>query len=199
MVAQWSRMVAFAVALMVPVWVAADEAAAPPGAAATAEEQARNYFTDLPLVTQDGQQVRFYSDVLKDKVVLINFIFTHCEDACPLLTRKLIETREALGDALGDRLRFVSISIDPQRDTPQDLKAFAARMKVDERGWMFLTGRPDDVNLIVKKLGQYTEEVADHSTLLLAGNVSARHWMKIPPVVPPAGIAEQLRMLAEGG
>ena len=111
----------------------------------------------------------------------------------------MIGVREALGDTGAGTIFFVSISIDPERDTPASMKAFAKKLGADDKGWIYLTGDPDNVNHIVKKLGQYSPDVEMHSTLLLAGNVKTRHWMKIPPNVPVEGIADQLRLLAADG
>jgi cytochrome oxidase Cu insertion factor (SCO1/SenC/PrrC family) len=163
------------------------------------EQEARQYFTDLPLVDQDGKSVRFYTDVLKDKVVLISFVYTQCKDACPLLTHKLTLVRDMMEGQIGNPIQFVSISLDPQRDTPAALKKFARTHNADHAGWVFLTGEPKNIERIVKKLGQYTADLQSHSTLMLAGNVKTARWAKIPPMVPPAGIAEKLRMLAEDG
>lgn len=167
--------------------------------AASGEEAARQYFTDLELINQHGEPVRFFTDVLKDQVVLINFVFTHCEDACPMITEKLRTARDLLGEEIDPRVRFVSISIDPERDTPASLLKFATRYKVAGDNWVFLTGDKANIEHIVKKLGQFTPEVEAHSTLVLAGNVNKRHWVKIPPMVPPVGIAEKLRLLSEDG
>jgi len=161
------------------------------------EEGARQYFTDLELVTQNGQAVRFFTDVLKDRVVLINFIFTHCQDACPLLSQKLLKTRGLLDEAVSGRVYFISISIDPERDTPEALTEFSTKFKLTDDNWVFLTGEKQNVEHIVKKLGQYDENVEEHSTLILAGNVNKRHWVKIPPTMPAVGIAEKLRLLTE--
>lgn len=167
---------------------------------AVADEQAaRNYFTDLPVVTQDGRQVRFYSDVLKDKVVLISFFFTSCKDACPLITQKLTLVRDQLASEFGKQIHFVSISLDPLRDTPAALKEFARSQKADHDGWLFVTGDSDNVNQIIKKLGQYTPDIEAHSVLMLAGNVKSGHWAKIPPSAQPMAIAEKLRLLAQDG
>lgn len=170
---------------------------APAADAAAAEEKARNYFTDLEVVDQNGKRMRFYSGVLKDRVVLINFVFTNCLDACPMMTKKLIQTRKLLVDAVKDDIWFVSVSVDPERDTPEAMKAFAKKQGVDESRWLFLTGSKENLNIIVKRLGQYTPEVEAHSTLMLAGNDKTRHWTRVMPMVPPAGVAEQLRALAE--
>lgn len=159
------------------------------------EQAARKYFTDLPLLTQDGKHVRFFTDVLKDKVVLISFVYTECKDACPLLTHKLTLVRDELEGQLGKPIQFVSLSLDPERDTPAALKAFAKRHHADHAGWVFLTGESTNINHIIKKLGQYTPDLQSHSTLMLAGNVKTAHWMKIPPTAPPMVIAEKLRLL----
>ena len=179
---------------------ASDAAAAVQTSAATltsTEEGARQYFTDLELVTQNGEEVRFFTDVLKDKVVLINFVFTHCQDACPMITQKLLSTRDLLGEEVSARVHFISISIDPERDTPAALQSFMTKFKVPADNWVFLTGETQNVEHIVKKLGQYNENVEEHSTLILAGNVNKRHWVKILPTMPPVGIAEKLRLLTE--
>ncbi|MHC4089360.1 MAG: SCO family protein [Planctomycetota bacterium] len=160
------------------------------------EETTRNYFTDLPLVTQEGTEVRFYTDVLKDKVVLINFIYTNCRDTCPLVTQKLIQVKDSLGDLLGEQVYFVSISTDPTRDTPPALAKFAKQQKAEHPGWVFLTGSQPNVKTILSKLGQYTAQPEAHSTLMLAGNVRTRHWMKIVPMAPVPVIAMQLQQLA---
>ncbi len=157
----------------------------------------REYFSDTPLLNQNGDEVQFYSDVLKDQIVVINFIFTNCQGACPLITQKLRMAREALGEEASQKIRFVSISIDPTRDTPEALREFAKKQQADG-DWVFLTGVPDNVDYVVKKLGQYFPDVEEHSTLLIAGNVKTRLWMKIPPQVPPQGVAEKLRELIEG-
>jgi cytochrome oxidase Cu insertion factor (SCO1/SenC/PrrC family) len=171
--------------------------AAPASDAAAAEQKARNYFTDLEVIDQNGKHLRFYSDVLKDRVVLINFIFTNCQDACPLMTHKLNQVRSLMAESIKDEVWFLSISVDPERDTPEAMKAFAKKQGVDESRWLFLTGPKENLDFIVKRLGQYTQEVEAHSTLMLAGNDRTRHWTRVMPMVPPNGVAEQLRALVE--
>ena len=179
--------------------VALAEAAAQAGPTndAAAEEKARKFFTDLEVVDQNGRKLRFYSDVLKGRVVLINFIFTNCPDACPMVTHKLMQVRNMMVPAIKDDVWFISISVDPERDTPQAMKEFATKQGVDESRWLFLTGDKKNLEFIVKRLGQYTQEVEAHSTLMLAGNDRTRHWTRVMPMVPPEGVAQQLRALAE--
>jgi protein SCO1/2 len=160
------------------------------------EAAARKYFTDTELVEKDGHKVRFYTDVLKDRVVLINFIFTDCSAACPMLTQKLKQVKEALGERFGKDVFFVSISIDPDKDTPAALREFARRQDVEHPAWAFLTGDKANVEYVVKKLGQYNRDIEQHSTLILAGNVRTRHWSKIPPMAKVLEIAMKLEAFA---
>jgi len=168
-------------------------------AAAQGTRDARAYFTDLELTTQDGRKVRFYSDVLEGRTVLINVMYTSCKDACPLITQKLNEVRALLGERFGREVYFVSLTSDPERDSPAALRSFADKQSVDLSGWTFLTGNAKNVEHILKKLGQFSEEVEAHSTLLIAGNVPVKRWSKIRPEAPPVAIAERLKLLADAG
>jgi cytochrome oxidase Cu insertion factor (SCO1/SenC/PrrC family) len=177
--------------------IAAAKPQAGPTNEAAEEEKARKYFTDLEVIDQNGKKLRFYSDVLKGRVVLINFIFTNCPDACPMVTHKLMQVRSMLVPAIKDDVWFISVSVDPERDTPEAMKEFAEKQGVDESRWLFLTGDKKNLEFIVKRLGQYTQEVEAHSTLMLAGNDRTGHWTRGMPMVPPEGVAQQLRALAE--
>jgi len=158
---------------------------------------AQTWFTDTVLKDQDGRELRFYSDVLKDKVVMLNVIFTHCNDACPLITRKLREAREAMGPALAAQVTFVSLSSDPLNDTPEVLKAFAQKQGVDGPNWLFLTGDKASVDLVLGRLGQFLPSPEQHSTQLIAGDVAGKRWSKIRPDAPPAAIAQRMQLLAQ--
>ena len=162
------------------------------------EAKAREYFTDTRLKTQADKSVRFYSDALKDKVVLINFVFTQCGEACPLITAKLVHAKKDLGDLFGREVRFVSISIDPQHDRPQDLAKFAKKFDAVHPEWLFLTGEPANVEAVTKKLGAWTDDVESHSTAIIIGSPRQGKWKKVRPDAPPNVIAEELRHLAAG-
>jgi len=161
------------------------------------EARARGYFTNLELINQNGETVRFFDDVIKDKVVVINFIFTNCDGACPLMTQKLTQVRDSLEGYIDTPIRFVSLSIDPKRDTPAALKAFAQQHQADHDGWEFLTGNPEHLDFIIKRLGQYSDDIEAHSTMMLAGNVKSAHWIKILPYELPPQIAAKLHVLME--
>jgi len=179
---------------------AAPQAAAPPAAqSGGGTRDARSYFTDLELLTQDGRKVRFYSDVLEGRTVLINVIYTTCKDACPLITQQLNEVRKRIPELFGKQVFFVTLSSDPILDTPKLLKQFAQKQSADVAGWTFLTGSKDHIDHILKKLGQYAEDKEDHSTLIIAGNVPAKRWAKIRPDTPVVAMAERLTTLAAAG
>ena len=190
--------IAASVAMLVTISVTTVAVASTASADTTAaESKARNYFTNLEVVDQNGQRLNFYDDVLKGKVVAINFIFTNCQGACPLMTKNLTFVRDMMGGEVGKSVHFVSISIDPTRDTPAAMKEFAQTHDADHAGWTWVTGDPDNLAAIVKKLGSYTDDPEAHTTQMLAANVRTAHWTKIAPNVPPKGIVERLNMLIE--
>jgi protein SCO1/2 len=145
---------------------------------AAQESAAQQYFTDVVLTNQYGEEMRFYSDVLQGKVVVINAFFTTCEGVCPVINGKLAELQERLGDRLGSEIFFVSITVDPLTDTPARLQAYAE--KVGARpGWIFLTGPKENVDSALSKLGQYVEDKEAHSSIVLVGNEPTGLWKKV--------------------
>lgn len=170
--------------------------AAAAGDAAAREAKARGYFTDTVLQAQDGRSLRFYSDVLKDQVVLVNFVFTECGDSCPLITHKLLQARQSLGPQARN-VRYVSITIDPERETPQTMAAFARKHGAIDPQWLWLSGSKANIELVTKRLGAYTDTREEHFTGLIVGNLRTDRWVKIRPDAPPQAIAEQLRRVGE--
>lgn len=146
------------------------------------------YFPNVPLVTQDGVTVRFYDDLLKGKSVAVNVIYTRCKDECPLETARLAQLARIFGDRMGRDIYFYSISIDPDYDTPKVLKAYAERYDVGP-GWLFLTGKPEDIKLIAKKIGLSRGSDAanrdGHTASLMVGDVEGGQWMRNSAVDDP--------------
>ncbi len=167
----------------------------PASTPATGTHDAQTYFTDTELLDQDGKPVRFYSDVLKNRVVLLNVIFTHCNDACPLITRKLKEVRDALGEPLASQVYFVSLTSDPKNDSPAVLKEFAREQGVDNPNWLFLTGEQAQMDLVLGRLGHLIPSPEQHSTQLIVGDVANKRWSKIRPDAPATAIAQRLQLL----
>jgi protein SCO1 len=179
--------------------VANDEAAQPsaePKKARTADEAAAAYFTNTVLLTEDNKPVRFFDDMLKGKVVIINFMFTTCTGVCPAMTANLKKVQDYLGDRVGRDIQMISISVDPTVDTPEALKKYAENYKV-KPGWRFLTGKKEDVELVLRKVGGFAREKNDHTTLLMIGNVDAREWVKVFAMAKPAEIADTVIKLTQ--
>lgn len=154
-----------------------DQAQPESAAGAAAPSAARKYFSDVELINQDGQKMRFYSDVLKDKVVIINTFFATCTGSCPPMNRNLERVQEALGDRLGKDAFLVSISVDPETDTPPRLKEYGRRFHA-RPGWIFLTGKQENVDWALYKLGQYVGGKGDHTTVIIIGNEPKGLWKK---------------------
>jgi protein SCO1/2 len=170
-----------------------------PAPAQTGTRDPRAYFTDASLADQDGRKLRFYTDTLKGKTVVLNVTYTNCTEACPLITQQMLQVREDLGQAFGKQVHFVTLTSDPDHDTPQALKAFARKQNADLPGWSFLTGRKDDVDLILKRLGAYNEDPEGHATVLYIMDVDAKRMRRMLPNLPPKAIAEAARQIASPG
>jgi len=151
------------------------------------ESQAAAYFTDVVLIDQDGRKLRFYSDLLKGKVVLINTIFTTCTGICPVMARTFSQVQEHLGARLGKDVHLISISVDPETDTPNRLKEFGSRFGA-RPGWHFLTGAKQNVDFALAKLGQKVEAREDHKALMLVGNEPTGLWKKAFGLADPIEI-----------
>ena len=145
--------------------------------ATTASSPAEKYFTDVELINQDGKPVRFYSDVLKGKTVVVNAFFTTCTSVCPPMNRNMEKIQEALGDRVGRDVFLVSMTVDPEVDTPPRLKEYAKKFHAGP-GWIFLTGKKENLDWALYKLGQYVEKKDDHTTVFIIGNESTGLWKK---------------------
>ena len=155
-----------------------------------------DYFPNVVLTTHEGERVRFFDDLLRDKVVVVNFIYTSCPDTCPMETARLLEVARLLGDRLGDDVFFYSVTVDPENDTPEVLGDFAANWRIPE-GWKFLTGDPADLAVVRKKLGVDIDDIESlklnqHPISLVMGNQATGRWMKRSPFENPYVIADQV-------
>jgi protein SCO1 len=138
---------------------------------------AEKYFTDVELLDQNGRKLRFYNDVLKGKTVVINALFTTCPNVCPPMSRNFERIQAAVGERLGKDVFLVSITVDPENDTPEKLKQYADRFHA-RPGWLFLTGKKEDVDSALYKLGQYVEQKDQHKTIMIIGNEATGLWKK---------------------
>jgi len=180
-------------AASIPLWPLQPQQ---PDAAPAASPWGADYFPNIPLLTQDGEKVYFFDDLIKDKVVAINFIFTGCTDSCPVETARLRQVQKILGDRVGQDIFFYSISIDPFNDTPTTLKRYAEKFGIGP-GWTLLTGEPADIEQLRRSLGLYIEGLEngrskDHNLSLIIGNQASGRWMKASPFESPYILADRL-------
>ena len=144
---------------------------------AQASRWGKDYFPSVEVVTHEGETLQFYDDLIKDKIFVISFLFTSCKDICPLATARLAELQEKLGDSMGRDIFFYSLSIDPETDTPERLKQYAATFRAGP-GWLFLTGKPADIHAIRHKLGERSKVLSDHRNEVLLGNGRTGEWAR---------------------
>jgi protein SCO1/2 len=159
------------------------------------DEKARGYFTDLPVITHDGQTLNFYTDLLKNKIVLINLFFSGCEKSCPMVHSKLAKLQNELDDYLGKSVFFISITIDPEPDTPDIMKHYAQSFK-PKPGWSFVTGSPENIKTITYRLGQINDDKEAHAPFLMVGDVSNVRWKKFLPNISNEMLARFIKNLA---
>lgn len=135
------------------------------------------YFPNIELMTQDGERVRLWDDLLKNKIVVISFVYTECPDICGLATARLARVSDWLGDRIGRDIFIYSISLDPAADTPDKLKAFSEAFDAPV-GWTFLTGAPADIDLVRHKLGERSETLRQHRSDIVIGNAATGEWRR---------------------
>ena len=158
----------------------------------------RRHLPNVELITQDNQKVRFYVDLVKDKRVVIQFMFARCKDICPVITHNLAEVQRLLEGRVGSDIFFYSITLSPEEDSPRDLKDFAKKHGAGP-GWTFLTGKPDDILRLRKSLGFFyndPKEDADrnnHSGMLVVGTEPLMRWAMCQGGADPKWIATVIR------
>ena len=155
------------------------------------------YFTNAVFRTHENKEVRFYDDLIKDKHVVINFMYARCEGSCPITTANLVKAQEALKKRVGKDIFMYSITLDPEHDTPAVLKEFAKMHHVSP-GWLFLTGKPEDIEVLRRKLGfTYADPRLDkdkerHIGNVRYGNEPLLWWAACPGLAHAEWIAESI-------
>lgn len=126
---------------------------------------------DFSLINQDGRPINLLA--LRGKVVFVNFIYTRCRDVCPVVTGQLKELQEKLGARMGKDVLFVSISVDPQRDTPRVLKQFGERHEADFRSWLMLSGSKEEIDNVQRGFGVAAGKIGRQSDALSIPHTTA--------------------------
>lgn len=162
-----------------------------------AERRRRSRFLNVVLRTHENKAVRFYDDLIRDKFVLINFMYTGCLDDCPLTTANLVQVQKLLRARLGRDLFIYSITVDPAHDTPQVLRAYARRFRVGP-GWLFLTGTPMAIAGLRRAFGdnpRLEPGESDHLGVIRYGIEPLERWESCPALTPPESIARYITWL----
>jgi protein SCO1 len=132
---------------------------------------------DIQVVNQSGEHVRFNSDVVKGRVAVITSFLTNCSAFCPITQEKLAQLGKVLGDKMGREVVFISVSVDPENDTPEAMKAWGDKFHVGS-GWSLVSGNKEDVEVLLKSLGLYVAIPQRHQSALLIGNQKSG-WSRV--------------------
>jgi protein SCO1/2 len=143
------------------------------------------YFTNALLRTHDGRTVKFYDDLLKGKLVVINMMYAGCTGICPASTASLKAVQQALGARVGRDIFMYSLTLRPAFDSADALRDYVRQYDV-KPGWTFLTGASADMEEIRRKLGFYDSDpkadadIAQHTGMVRIGNLRAGRWCMVP-------------------
>jgi protein SCO1 len=155
------------------------------------------YFPDFVLRTHENKPVRFYTDLIKGKIVVINMIYVECEGVCPGITANLVKVQRALGDRAGRDIFMYSLTLKPDQDSPVALKHYA-EMHGIKPGWLFLTGKRAQIEILRRKLGFFDPNPAvdrdksQHIGLIRFGNEALDRWAACPGLSNPDQIVRSI-------
>jgi protein SCO1 len=155
------------------------------------------YFPNLVLTSHEGRKLKFYDDLVKDKIVVFNMFYAKCEGICSPVTRNLVRVQSLLGNRVGKDIFIYSFSLKPKEDTVSALQHYAEMHKV-KPGWLFLTGSADDMELLRRKLGfvdpdpEVDKDISNHIGVLKYGNEPLQRWGGCPGMQAPDAIAEAI-------
>jgi len=157
----------------------------------------QRYFPNLVLTSHEGRKLKFYDDMVKDKLVIFNMFYAKCEGICSPVTRNLVRVQKLLGDRVGKDIFMYSFTLKPKEDNVMALKHYAEMHKV-QPGWLFLTGSPDDMETLRQKLG-FTDpdpvldkDTSNHIGVIKYGNEPLERWGGCPGMSTPEWIAETI-------
>jgi protein SCO1/2 len=155
------------------------------------------YFPNVVLYTQEGKAVRFYDDLIKGKIVTINFMYAKCEGVCPLITANLARVQRLFGNRVGREIFMYSFTLKPELDTPKALKMYMEMHNIGP-GWTYLTGKPSDMELLRRKLGftnpdpKLDADSSQHIGNVRYGNEPLMLWAACPGMASPSWIVKSI-------
>jgi len=157
----------------------------------------RRYFPDVTLVTHQGKRVRFYEDLIKDRCVVMNFMYARCEGICSPVTSNLLKVQSILEDRIGRDIFMYSFTLKPDEDSPQALATYVKERRIGP-GWTFLTGAPRDLELVRRSLGFTDPDPArdadktNHTGMVRYGNEARQLWAAFPGMSRAEAIAKEI-------
>ncbi|XYJ09271.1 SCO family protein [Telluria sp. B2] len=152
---------------------------------------------NVPLETHDGLAVRFYDDLVRNRLVVVNMMYANCTNICPPNTASLLQVQQALGERVGRDVFMYSLTLQPAIDRPEDLRRYMRKYGVGQ-GWTFLTGRPAAVDLLRRRLGFYNfDAVADadlkqHTGMVRIGHDGRDRWSMVPAMATTRQIVDSI-------
>jgi protein SCO1/2 len=146
---------------------------------------------NVELLDQNGTSVKFVSDIVRDRIVAINFIYTDCKTACPVVSAIFAKLQNRLGDKLQKDVRMVSISINPTADTPESLKTQATHFNARPE-WVWLTGEKKPVDDLLTGLGVYSADFTNHIPVILVGDPVSGTWTRFDGFTSPETLATKI-------
>ncbi len=159
------------------------------------ESSAQVAFADVPLLDQDGRELRLKADLVGDRIVVMGFVYTSCTTVCPVVSAIMQKLHKQLGERAGDEVQLISLSIDPLRDTPERLREYAGRYQADA-SWRWLTGSSQAVEDTLKGLGTWTANYQDHPPLILVGDGRTQEWTRFYGFTDPATLLVRVNELS---
>ena len=166
-------------------------------ATAAQESPAKAYFSDVKLVDQDGTTVDLYA-LIKGRTVVMNSFFATCTGSCPVMSGTFALFQKEFPDRVGKDLVLISITVDPETDTPPKLKAYAEKMRAGP-GWYLLTGSRQQVELALHKIGQSAPDREAHTNIFIVGNDRTGLWKKAFGLAKPAELAKLVEGVLNDG
>jgi protein SCO1 len=161
------------------------------------------FLPNVPLLTQNGEKVNFYDDLVHDKIVLLNWFYVECADGlCPTAIANMRKVQDLLGERMGRDIFFLSITLEPKKDTPKILKEYADNFN-PKPGWSFLTGKPADVEKLRRALGYVDwdpvvdKDLASHSGMARYGDDKLNRWGGVSLRSSAANIASTFDWLSQ--
>ncbi len=144
---------------------------------------------DVTLFNQDGEKVKFKSLLKQGKVVILDFIFGTCTTICPVLSASFVNFQNKLGSG-SDKVQLISISIDPEHDTPRVLKGYLKKFRA-KPGWDFLTGKKGDIESVMSAFDAYTADKMTHYPLTFVYSPLQDQWFRIDGLVATSELMDE--------